>query len=105
MRLLQHLLNEVHVYCRLRDMGMPKCTARPCAAAFGRATRIVIYPSGAFTKHWALLQVLIWTAVLVILSACCPIYFTVPDAPTTGSLLGPNRPNSGNLIERWRLER
>lgn len=105
MKCLQHALNEVHVYCRLRDLHVPCDKARMCAAAFGHATRVVVYPSFFLARHWVFLWALVWIMVLISLSACYPVHFVVPEMPVSESPLGPDHFDSGNLIERWRPER
>gem|GEM_PF-4014388 len=42
-RLLQHLLNDGHLYCRLCDLGLPVATAKRWATSIARWMRPVLY--------------------------------------------------------------
>lgn len=39
---LRHLLNPLHVYCRLLDMGVPTVRARAICARYERVYRMVL---------------------------------------------------------------
>lgn len=42
---LQHLLNPLHIYCRLVSIGCPRCLALKIGGTVGQILRPVLYPS------------------------------------------------------------
>jgi hypothetical protein len=41
---LCHILNPLHIYCRLRSIGVPKRIAKPLALVVGKIIRPALYP-------------------------------------------------------------
>lgn len=103
MKTLQHNLNEVHLYCRFKDIGFCDPFARRISHAIGIITKPIVYPMDVMQRHGILLWAAGWLVFLCVLHGCTGLYFKVPDVEYSSTPLGPDRCDSGPLIERWRL--
>lgn len=52
MKKSQHLLNELHIYCRLRTCKMPKWLAKCLAGLFGWVTEPFVYRKKGKPPRW-----------------------------------------------------